>query len=255
MSRATSCLIVLAALLLVPVAGAQEEEASPPFAYGTYSECDLNDQWLADKIVENAFAPAYNAAVEAGTIIGWGYLRHHTGGNWRRVIYHIAADTGALLDALESINDKITDENPKAVAKFREICGRHDDYIWRYSIGSGDMEETLEARAGTAMSAYFVCDPSREQRADELVEQVFAPVYNAHVGEDGLSSWSWFQHRVGGKYRRLLSITGADAKVVMRTRGKIIQKLLEDHADAFAELNSICGSHTDYLWDIVIENP
>lgn len=256
MKRRDCLLLALAVLLAAPaMATSHEEEAAQPLIYGTYSQCDLNDQWLADMLVEQVFAPAYNAAVEAGEIMGWGYLAHHTGGKWRRVIYHVAADTGALLDALTSINDKIADEHPEASAKYSEICGAHDDYIWRYEAGSAGMEETLAARAKVGMSAYFVCDPTREERADEIVKEVFAPVYNAHVGEGGLSSWAWFGHRVGGKYRRLLATSAADDKTALSVRGKIIQKMIAEHGEAFAELNDICGSHQDYLWGIVVDNP
>lgn len=254
--KALLCLSISALLAVPAVASSHEEETpSPPFIYGTYSQCDLDAQWIADMIVESKFAPSYNAAVEEGSILGWGYLAHHTGGKWRRVIYHVAPTTDALLDTLTSINDDIAAKHPEAGPKYSEICGSHEDYIWRYGTGSGDMVESLEARAGASMSVYFDCDTTREERADELVETVFAPVYNAHVGEGKLTNWAWFQHWVGGKWRRLLSTSAADAKTLLNVRTELIAALDEAHGEAFAEFDAICGSHDDYLWEIVVDKP
>jgi hypothetical protein len=33
-------------------------------------------------------APILDGLVEDGTILAWGWLKHHTGGDWRRIRYH-----------------------------------------------------------------------------------------------------------------------------------------------------------------------
>jgi hypothetical protein len=43
---------------------------------------------FGNEIFELAYLPAFEAAVADGTITSFGWLAHHTGGKWRRVLYH-----------------------------------------------------------------------------------------------------------------------------------------------------------------------
>ena len=90
-------IVILAVLCLPAVARAQDEEAKTSYVYATYFQCEVSKQWRADEIANSVFAPAYNAAVEDGTISSWGWLAHHTGGHWRRVLYYTAPGVDALL--------------------------------------------------------------------------------------------------------------------------------------------------------------
>lgn len=252
----TLCLILVClALALAPgPAGAQEEEAPTSYVYGIYYECDVNQQWLADKIVKDVFAPGMDAAVEEGKIRSWGWLAHHTGGQWRRLMYFVAATTDGLLDALDGILGKIGEENPEASRQLGEICGSHDDYIWQRSTGSGG-PTGAEERGEAGFSVYMQCDMTREERADELVKEVFAPIYNRQVAEGNLVSWGWLQHYVGGKWRRLATMTASDHKALLKARDAVIEELVGSHAEASAEFDAICSAHQDYMWDIQLEKP
>lgn len=247
-------LIALAVLLGLPLAAtAQDAETPPqPMVYATYFTCDVTEQWLADMIVETVHKPVYDAAVTEGDISAWGWLVHHTGGTWRRAIYTIAPTIDALLDASDSIGEKINAANAAASRKFGEICNSHEDYIWRSVNGSGGAGSvdvaTVPAKAG--VSQYLVCDMAKQERADELVA-VFAPVYNAHVKEGELSGWGWLEHQVGGEYRRLFTMRGADHKSVLAAWGMIVDEMGEQHEAAFDEFGEICYTHQDYMWDIV----
>ncbi len=246
----------LLAVVLVPLAArAQEEEAPRPYSYATYSECALSGQWRADEIAESVFAPAYDAALAEGKITGWGYLAHHTGGKWRRVVYHSALSTDALLDALDWIGEKTDEANARAAAQYSKICSAHDDYIWRWVTGSGPAEQALQDRGAAGFSVYYVCAMDKEDRADELVKEAFAAAYNRQVEKGNLNSWGWLQHWVGGKWRRLEVMSAADHKTVLKARDEIIAELLEKQEGATKEFNSICSSHQDYLWDIKMEKP
>jgi hypothetical protein len=254
MSRSNTFLFALFALVFVPMAAsAQEEEASPPYVYGTYFECDVNDQWRADEIAKSLFAPVYDAAVEDGTILGWGYLGHHTGGKWRRVLWHAAADTDKLLDASDAVSEKIQESNARANQEFGKICDTHEDYIWRFNTGSG--EQAIQERGEAGFSAYYVCDMSKQDRADELFKEAFEPVYNRQVAEGNLISWGWMEHWVGGKYRRLETMTAADHKTLLKARDAAIEEFTEKQKAATDEFDSICGSHQDYMWNILMEKP
>jgi hypothetical protein len=254
MSRVFVPLIALTALLGLPLAAAaQDDEAPPkPLVYATYFECEPNDQWLADMIVETVYKPVYDAAVEDGTIIDWGWLAHHTGGTWRRGIYRIAATMEALLGGGDAISAKIREANPAAARQFGRICNKHDDYIWQSVNGSGGGDSidaaTIPSKAGVSM--YLVCDMAKQGRADEIMAEL-AEVYNAHVKEGELTGWSWLQHQVGGKYRRLLAMRGADHQGVLTAWGDIVDEMYEKHEAISTEFDEICYTHQDYIWDIV----
>jgi hypothetical protein len=114
----------------------QEQEPQRPYVYGIYFECDVARQGLADEIFELAYLPAFEAAVGDGTITSFGWLAHHTGAKWRRVLYHSAPDMGSLFAALEKVNGAIDEKYPELGRAFSEVCGTHEDYIWQGLAGS-----------------------------------------------------------------------------------------------------------------------
>ena len=241
-------IIFCAAACLSFAAFAQgEEEAPATHIYTTYYYCDIAQQDKADEIFESDEKPIFDAAVEDGTIAGWGYLVHHTGGKWRRAQYYAAGSVVELLAAQDAMAEQRDDDENE----FGEICNAHDDYIWRSVAGSGG-DILAIPRGEVGLSAYYVCD-SREGAADEIVKSVFAPVYDAHVGEGKLSSWGWAEHIVGGKYRRLATMTAEDWPTLFAARDSILEAGEDSElGDLFGE---ICGSHTDYMWEIRHETP
>jgi hypothetical protein len=84
------------------VALAQDEQDT--YIYTTYHYCDFAGQDQVDEIVDSAYKPIYDAAVKDGTIGGWGWLAHHTGGKWRRAQYHSAGSVEAVLAAQERLH-------------------------------------------------------------------------------------------------------------------------------------------------------
>ncbi|CAN5150656.1 hypothetical protein BH24PSE2_BH24PSE2_07120 [soil metagenome] len=249
----------LVGVALVPVAFAQEDEGSTqqnegPYVYSTYLICDTDKQWLADELVNQYDSKAYAAAMEDGSISGWGWLAHHTGGQWRRVSYYVAPTLEALLDAQDAVDARREEQDSPqgSTSAFGQACGSHEDYIWQLVTGSQGAELDRE-RGKAGLSVYHVCDIAGEERADELVKSTFASLYDAQVEKGNLTSWGWMQHIVGGKYRRLETMTGKDHKSVLRAREEIIEQLMSRHKAEADEFDSICSSHSDYLWDIVHE--
>ena len=97
---------------------------------------------------------------------------------------------------------------------------------------------------------------NEEDRADELVRDVFGPVYDRYVREGGLSTWNWLAHNVGGEYRRILTMTSSDHKTMMKTRAAILSEFDDRRLERAAnEFNEICDEHQDYMWDILIQSP
>jgi len=241
-------LIVLSTFVFLSnTAIAQDDKAS--YIYTTYFYCDVARQEEADEVFEDVDKPIFEAAVKDGTITGWGYLAHHTGGKWRRAQYYAAGSVVELLAAQEAIAERQEEEDDSD--EFGEICNAHDDYIWRSVAASGG-DILAVPRGKVGLSAYYVCD-SREGAADEIVKTIFAPVYDSQVGPGKLSSWGWAEHIVGGKYRRLATMTAEDWPALFAARASILEAGQDSElGDQFGE---ICGSHTDYMWEIRHETP
>jgi hypothetical protein len=226
-----------------------QDKAAERFTYVTYHVCDLSQLERADEIFEQVQKGVYEAAVADGTIQGYGWIAHHTGGKWRRAAYYGAGSMQALLDAGKKTGDQMDAKNKKLGTEFAKICNSHDDYIWRTVAGNiGTV-----ARGGAAFSTYFVCDQTREAEADALVTQVFGPVYDKMVADGKLKSWGWNEHIVGGSYRRLATFSATDMKSLMEARDAVVQALIDNPlGNTFTE---ICGDHTDYMWEITSQSP
>lgn len=252
-----SYLLAVVLAMTAPLATfAQEEDEGPnSYLYVTYHYCSTNGQERADEIYEQSNKPIMDQLHADGKVTAYGWLAHHTGGKWRRAGYFAAPTLDALLDAQDAFGEAAQQADPegKLADEFGEACPSHDDYIWASdNVGTGTV-----ARGPAGFSVYYVCDENREARADEIVANNFAPIYNQAVTDGKLTSWGWSEHWVGGKYRRLLTTSGADHKTLLNTRNELIAAAFsaEGMQEIGEEFTSICGSHTDYMWDIVHEKP
>ena len=241
-----SILILVAPLSLI---AQQEPDATENYIYATYFYCDIAQEEKVDELVRKNTAPIYDAAVEDGTVNAWGWLAHHTGGQWRRIQYHTSDSVEGLLAAQQTLSKRI-EEAGHGNDGFSEICHAHEDYIWKREAGS-----TQQAEQGPAqLSVYEVCSFAGEQRAKEIVTTVFAPILDKAVAEGKLTSWGWYSHVMGGEYRVLQTMNAKDNASLLKAREEILETLYGDGdkapAAAAEEYSNICTSHTDYLWEI-----
>jgi hypothetical protein len=246
-----ACALSAGACLLAGATAMAQDPPAERYLYATYSYCDFSKQDRADEIFEQVQKPALDAAMKDGSITLYSYLAHHTGGQWRRVSVHGAGSVQAVLDAQTKIGE-MTDANEKnkrLSAESSAICPSHDDYIWRSVAGNVGTAN----RGGASFSVYHVCDQAREAQADALVKSVLAPVYDKMVADGKLKSWGWMEHVVGGKYRRLETISASDVKTLMAARAELIETMEDNPASEI--FTSICGEHTDYIWDIKAQAP
>jgi len=234
---------------------AQEEEAPTRYTYATYYSCGGGPLARADEIMADD-SDRMNGFVADGTLAAWGWMAHHTGGQWQRISWYQADGMDALLDAGDAIQGTGDDDADDAAAEeeddgpgFGMICPRHDDYIWQVQNGANS-----DARGEVGMSVYHVCDVSREERADEIVDEHFAPVLNKMVKDGKLSSWGWQSHVVGGHFRRLQTMTAADAKSLMAARAEALEVVYGEDNAAGEEFTAICGDHVDYIWNAQLES-
>ncbi|MGI9265081.1 MAG: hypothetical protein ACR2QU_09125 [Gammaproteobacteria bacterium] len=242
---------ILAAALWPGSSVAQQNEKPLAYTYATYMYCDIGPgkQERMDEIVAAVDQKVYNEAIEQGVIDGWGWLAHQTGGLWRRLLYFQTESLEGLWDAQESMAKRFPEVGGRETGAERfEICHAHEDYVWALRLSSSG-----DARSGTGFSVYYECDIARETRADEIMENDFARVYDKYVEQGKLASWSWSSHVIGGKYRRLHTMTADSRTALLNARSQIINELFRSGVDTGPEFSEICGRHTDYMWDIQLE--
>ncbi len=231
-------------LLLGFVGAAQAaDEPAESYVYGSYMVCDISQQDRADEIFTSLDKPFYDAAVADGSLSAYSYYAHQTGGKWRRGMFTVAPTIKALLTSQKKVGDQIDAKNKKLSTETSKICNAHDDYIWRSVAGNVGTKSPGKA----AFSTYFVCD-SREVQADAIVTQVFAPTYNKMVTDGKLTSWGYLEHIVGGRFRRLATMTATDMTALLMARAEINEVLFDNPlSDTFTD---ICDSHDDYIWEV-----
>jgi hypothetical protein len=226
----SACALMLA-LAVIPAA-AQDEDEGKPYVYATYMYCDATRLDEIDDLMKK-MAPIYDQAKEAGEIANWGWGAHHTGGKWRRFFFGAGDDAAELMDTLDALAEK-TDE-VEGAEKFSEICGAHEDYLWR-QVASSPVSAVAEP--GTVgVSQYYRCNFNDEAFADAIVESHLSKVFNAHVGEGKLTSWSWLSHQIGGEYRRLLAMRAASRADVLNAWGEIVEALDEEQGGALRKFS------------------
>lgn len=230
---------------------AEEKDAKDEtYIYATYFYCDTATQDMADELVKKSLAPIYDAAVDDGTIMAWGWMAHNTGGKWRRILYHTSNTVEGLLSSQDTIGERTDEAMGASDPGLSKYCSAHDDYIWQ-SVAGGDGTAT---RGKAGISVYHVCSMADEDRIDELFKKVVQPLMEKAASEGKLTSWGWNSHVIGGKYRRLETMTGPDFPTLLKARDEIITAAYADGKNPDTkEFDQLCNSHSDYLWEIVHE--
>ncbi len=98
-------------------------------------------------------------------------------------------------------------------------------------------------------ATYFVCSPDGESRADEIINTSFKPHYDAAVEHGDILSWTWMQHYVGGKWRRVLVIVAQDMDSLLDASGALGEIISDRTPEAGRSFSAICASHEDYIWE------
>jgi len=249
-------LAVLALPLLTPdPAMAQQQDQPTPVVLATYFRCDGSRAARASEIVRTVLAPLTQKHMTSGQISAWGLLAHDTGGDWRRALYYVGTDRAAVMAARDSIVSEAAASHAKEANEFTSICPSHDDYIWTWVAASQPATDVATARPTASFSTYQICHEATEGIYDETMKALYAPIYDKQVKAGRISSWSVFAHFVGGKYRRLLVMDGADFNSILAARDSIIADMQARYPAVGAAVSEACDGHSDYMWDIEMSKP
>ena len=228
-----------------------QDEGTTAVSYATYYHCDVATQGNMDQVVAANERAVFDQWVEDGKLIAWGYLSHFTGGRWRRAQYHVSPTIDDAFQVQSEIFGEIYEDNRAGGQARAAACESHEDYVWSVDTGSGMGVE----RGNVSLSVYFVCNVADQQRADEIFRDIYAPYLEDLQAKSEIATWSWQSHLLGGRFRRLQTVTGEDYAAVNRARFGAIQYVNENHPELGREFAQICDEHEDYLWDIVFESP
>jgi hypothetical protein len=244
------CFLFLCCLALVGAAELQAQDSPNTTVMATYYRCVQGDAGRADTIYREHIAPFLKSEQAAGRISAFGWAKHWSGGDWRRLFYVVGVDPDKLLDSyLALIKMGESAEHAKAMDEFDRICSSHDDYTWRAKAGSQTAADVGRVRSPYVMSTYYVCN-AQETEADFIVKSVVAPILNQRVKDGKIASWIWQEHLMGGKYRRLLVADGASVKALLQHWSSLHDEFVKANPDLARRFTEICDSHSDYIWEI-----
>jgi hypothetical protein len=243
------CCLFLGCLALLGAPALAAQNSPTPTVMATYYRCVQGDVARADAIFKEHVTPFLKSEQAAGRIIAFGWQKHWSGGDWRRLFYVTGTDPDKLLDSyMALIKMGQSPEHAKAMDEFDRICSSHDDYTWRPVAASQSAADIGRVRSPYAMSTYYICN-SHENEADFIVKTVFAPILNQRVKDGKIASWIWQEHLMGGKYRRMLVVDGASVKALMQNWASLQTDLEKANKDLSNRFTEICDSHSDYIWE------
>jgi len=121
-------------------------------------------------------------------------------------------------------------------------------------IAAGTVQAAEEPAETFVYGTYSVCDLTGQDRADEIFMQLDKPVYDAAVADGTLSSYSYYAHHTGGKWRRGMFYVAPSIPALLDAQKKIGDQIEAKNSELNAEASKICNAHEDYIWRSVAGN-
>lgn len=101
---------------------------------------------------------------------------------------------------------------------------------------------------------YSICDLTQQDRVDEIFETLDKPIYDAAVADDTITSYSYYAHHTGGKWRRGMFFVAGSIDALLDAQEKIGGQINAKDEKMAAESSEICNKHEDYIWRRVAGN-
>ncbi len=115
-------------------------------------------------------------------------------------------------------------------------------------VVAGTVQAADEPAETFVYGTYSVCDLAGQDRADEIFMQLDKPIYDAAVADGTLSSYSYYAHHTGGKWRRGMFYVAPSIAALLDAQTKIADQIDAKNAKLNTEASKICNKHEDYIW-------
>ena len=94
-------------------------------------------------------------------------------------------------------------------------------------------------------ATYYECDPAGEERADAIMTNQVAPVFDDMVSDGAISGYGWLAHNTGGNWRRAGYFVASNMNALIDAG----DRANEAAGDALEEIRTACPRHDDYIWE------
>lgn len=99
--------------------------------FSVYFDCDVNRESRVDQLVRETLGPIYDAQVASGGLVGWNWLTHSVGGQYRRLLSMTATDHNTIMMTRDAILAEMQSGRARrAFEQLNDICPDHVDYMW-----------------------------------------------------------------------------------------------------------------------------
>lgn len=121
-------------------------------------------------------------------------------------------------------------------------------------LAAGAVHAADEPAEVFVYGTYSVCDLTGQERADDIYMQIDKPIYDAAVADGTLSSYSYYAHHTGGKWRRGNFLVAPSIDALLDAQEKLGEQIDAKNPELNAEAAKICNKHEDYIWRSVAGN-
>lgn len=118
------------------------------------------------------------------------------------------------------------------------------------AVASTAVAQEDEAPSSFTYATYFYCDVTGQDRVDEIVKTVNAPVYDQMVKEGAITGWGWLAHHTGGKWRRIQYYQAPSVAGLLDAQEEMNKRFSALDDDGDMEFGKICKAHEDYIWEV-----
>lgn len=101
---------------------------------------------------------------------------------------------------------------------------------------------------------YQVCDLAKQDRADEIFAQLDKPILDAAIADKSITSYGYYAHHTGGRWRRASFTTGPSVQALLDAQKKMGEQADATNKKLGKEYSAICNGHDDYIWRRVAGN-
>jgi len=97
-------------------------------------------------------------------------------------------------------------------------------------------------------ATYYVCDVTKQERSDEIYNEVDKPILDAAVADGSIVAYGNYAHQTGGRWRRVQYTTAPTIQGLLDAQKKIGDQAEAKNAKLGEEFGKICNAHDDYIW-------